>query len=79
MNIFSTNNGHVTWMGYSRTEYATVEFTHKITGHEFKQVCFDDEELQDVLRKHLTPGHQFNAYIPNVIYTPEVKRQLGIA
>ena len=79
MSQFTTNNGLVTWMGYSSTEYARVEFTHPITGHEFKQICFDNEELQEVLRKHLTPGHHFNAYIPNVIYMPVAKRELGIA
>ncbi len=79
MNQFTTNNGHVTWMGYSRTEYATVYFTHRITGHQCKQVCFDNDELQGVLRRHLTPGDFFNAYEPDVRYTPVAKRQLGIA
>ena len=80
MSQFTTNNGMVTFMGFNSTvPFATVFFTHRISGHECKQICYNNDELQGVLRRHLTPGDFLNAYEPDVVYSPPAKRQLGIA
>lgn len=78
MNVHVYNDGYTVALGADSESFAVVEWTHQISGHQHKTVCYEHEALMDVLDLHKTPGHYYSSYIPNIRYSEIAMQLYGI-
>lgn len=58
MNIFSTNNDMVTYMGFNSTQaYAYIIWTHKETADQTRTICYEPVDVTNMVNQHQTPGN----------------------
>lgn len=62
MKIQQETDCYVMLIGTEVEPHKRIEFIHPVNGHQFKKICYTDEELERVLARHANPNDVYSQY-----------------